>query len=429
MKALLKLSALVTMLVLIVMGCQKIMSSEDDIAAPPSKEFNAAFIKEWYYGSFKKTPEWQVASAQGKQLPGWKNGVVTKIGKWDAIEFPLNRSKSSFAIAGDKFTAAQCKKIADASISKIAFIKTDDNKIIVRAIDYIPDWEYLQNKQFDIGDAKTVNIKNDFTGMKIIKDWAGNFISSKILIDGKTVKTGRKQNPATRPKGVGTPTSLDDCITIQLCIWLQDCIVTIENDVVTAEECGEWYNSGNCWPMEECNDSDDGEDPCEAYGCGGDGGGGGGEEEEETVSCSILTNALQNAEFIENGNTSDLGSVLSETATEIQRSDFFLLSTFKIPLWASWQFYANNRIIITKNPAVKEFKDYIFGETTVVGTGGWYTCTANTLGSSSRTISQNKKTINGYHWYHCKVSLLFDSCPYANDYDRASSFIRKIEDY
>ena len=185
MKTLLKLSVFASVIILIAIGCQKILSNRDLSATT----FNTTAAKNWYYGTFIKSSEWSGSAKKDKQLPDWKNGVITTIEKQDAVVYPFIKGSRSFSIPGDKsLTEPQCKRIADASLSKIAFIKTADNKISVKEIDYIPDWQYLQNKQFNIGEMKGSSGKSDFTGRVITKDWAGNILSIQIQVDGKTVK-------------------------------------------------------------------------------------------------------------------------------------------------------------------------------------------------------------------------------------------------
>ncbi|MBK7307137.1 MAG: hypothetical protein IPI88_08860 [Chitinophagaceae bacterium] len=212
-------------------------------------------------------------------MPDWKNGVVTTIDKFEAVVYPFIKGKHAFLMRGDNsLTAEQCKRIAAASLSKIAFIKTDDNKIVVKEIDYIPDWQYLQQKQFNIGEMKGVNGITDFSGRVITKDWAGNILSIQTQVDGKTIKYGRivKEKKSGNTKNGDNTSSLGECTYTTLCLWQQDCVLTIYGDGMITNECGEWYIV-ECWEVENCPDPPPG------------GGGGGGPIEPPTCDPSLVS--------------------------------------------------------------------------------------------------------------------------------------------
>jgi hypothetical protein len=253
MKTLLKLFVFASVIVLIAISCQKLLSNEDLSATI----FNTTAAKNWYYGTFIKSPEWSGSAQREKQLPDWKNGVVATIEKQDAVVYPFIKGSRSFLIPEDKsLSAPQCKRIADASLSKIAFIKTADNQITVKEIDYIPDWQYLQNKHFNIGEMKGANGKSDFSGSIITKDWTGNILSIQIQVDGKTVKIGKRVNDKKTingSKGENNTSSLEGCTYTEFCLWQQDCVITIYGDGMITNECGEWYIV-ECWLVENCPD-------------------------------------------------------------------------------------------------------------------------------------------------------------------------------
>ena len=308
MKTLLKLFAFVSIIILIAIGCQKILSNDDLITS--GEGLSKAVVKNWYYGTFVKTPEWAVAAKKDKQLPDWKNGVITTIDKQAAVVYPFIKGQHAFLLPGDKsLTESQCKRIADASLSKIAFIKTADNKITVREIDYIPDWQYLQNKKFNIGEMKGGNGISDFSGRVITRDWAGNILSIQIQVDGKTVKIGRRVNEKeakSTSKGGDNTSSLEGCTYTTLCLWQQDCVITIYGDGMITNECGEWYIV-ECWEVENCPDPPPG------------GGGGGGPidppdpcEGEETCASkdSKVQNTFDNGIIGSDPSTAEYGPIV-----------------------------------------------------------------------------------------------------------------------
>lgn len=244
------------------------------------KPLNITSAKEWYYGTFKKSPEWISSTLHGKQLPDWKHGLSGKIGNLEFVEFPLIKSTSSFSISeSNSLTTSEVKKIAAGSMSKIAFIKTPDNKIEIREIDYIPDWQYLQNKHFDISDISIINAANNFTGRLIVKKWDGFILSLRIFSDGKIIKKGSIKKSISN---LHTNSSLsidspdEDCTSTEYCVWQADCTLSIYPDGMQTDICGDWYNTGECWTETYC--SGGGGDDCELYGIGcGDGEGGGSE--------------------------------------------------------------------------------------------------------------------------------------------------------
>jgi hypothetical protein len=273
MKTLLKTTAIILAFITIgVIGCQKDFNSSSTNENKVLTKFNAQNIKEWFYGSFKKSTEWATYKEKVSKSPNWAKFNLSKIGELEAIEFPLTKAKATFAIeGGGLLNPMQCKKIANASLSKIIFIKTPTG-IEVREINFIPDWEYLQQKQFDISEIGAATVNKDFTGRVIVKKWDGSIVSSSVFVNGKMKKIVKSNLNNNIPTSNNNNTQI--CISLQMCIWEQDCTQTIINDVVVSEECGEWVNTGQCWPVEECDGSID---PCEMYGvnCEGEGGGGG----------------------------------------------------------------------------------------------------------------------------------------------------------
>lgn len=264
----------------IIQACKKNVDVE---STSLNNEFTPASVKEWYYSTFKKSAEWAGSKEHGKKLPDWKNGIKTKIAGWDAIEFPLGKSISSFSISAGQLTQADCKRLANASIAKVAFIKTKNNEIVVREVDYIPDWQYLQSKKFDISAVNT-GTANDFTGRVVIKKWDGSVIATKIVVDGKAVKTTTKKD--VEAKGATATNSLENCTTYEVCEWVRDCEIHYYGDGYIVQECSEWANT-YCWYEQECTG---GGDDCENYGigCGGGGNGGSGGGEGPTFEEQIV---------------------------------------------------------------------------------------------------------------------------------------------
>ena len=86
-----------------------------------NEKFDAAFVKEWYYGVFKKSNEWK--GSGGKQLPYWPKGVYKKVGNLEIVEFPLMKKSKDISIPADGLEDYNKIRIAEASLQRIAFIR------------------------------------------------------------------------------------------------------------------------------------------------------------------------------------------------------------------------------------------------------------------------------------------------------------------
>lgn len=107
----------------------------------------------------------------------------------------------------------------------------------------------------------------------------------------------------------------------------------------------------------------------------------------------------------------------------------FSLGDYKLGILGGWHFKAHNKIIIEKQGNIKTFKNYIFGETSRTGGSILYTCTQETLNSSIKTISEDKREITGFHWFSFHVAIIYEQYPIAEDNERGISFYRSIQKY
>lgn len=254
-------------------SCKKV--ALDEVFTPEfDKTFNTAAAKEWYYGTFKKSAEWasyysiksgttanngaiasteKAAKPNELKLPDWKHGVYRKVGNMEVMEFPLHKAHRSISIPNKSLTEGEKKKIAAASLTRIVFIKRGEN-IYVREIDYIPEWQYLQKKKFDISDVMFGKPGNDFTGRLFIKKWGGSVLSLNLLENGKIIKKGRI-NKSSRNSASFSTTQI--CEEIETCIWRQDCVNYYVADVLNETVCGDEYNTGECTTEEFCEEVED----------------------------------------------------------------------------------------------------------------------------------------------------------------------------
>jgi hypothetical protein len=327
-KPIFALSLMAMALTVVIVACQK--TADTSLTINNQSAFNAAYVKEWYYGTFKKSAEWASSNTKGKKLPDWNHPTYGKIGNFEAIEYPLVKEISAFPIAGGATTSPDnMRKIANASQSKIVFIKTNNNKVQVREIDYIPDWEYLQKKGFDISDVSMVKDKNDFNGRISVKKWDGSTMPCMQLSGGKITRKGNiKSKTATtinnQSKEVVSGSSSEICNTIQTCTWSQTCYYAISGDYIGTIGCSEWEFAGDCTTEEFCYIEDAGGDPCALYGLNCDGSGGGDEDEDCSVTVQANLEALANSATISN-QTLEISTLVETPETRTKKYNWVIL--------------------------------------------------------------------------------------------------------
>jgi|GEM_PF-1235517 len=250
--------------------------------------FSQSEAKEWYYGTFKKSPEWQQSTEKGKKLPDWKNGTYRRVGNMEIVEFPLMKERKSFAIpSASKLSSSEKRKITDGSLSRIVFIRAANGEMVVREIDYIPEMNFLELKGYDISDLSVGTKENKFSGRIITKKWDGTILSIRKSENGKITKTGiRKSNSTQKGNSLSTTTTSNTsgCEMVEICEYERYCEEVHVGDAwVPTGECTPWESTGNCWVEEycgpgECDYGSSESCECQLYGMGCEGGGGGGED-------------------------------------------------------------------------------------------------------------------------------------------------------
>lgn len=285
--------AYIAIVSLIPIACQKGISS--------GESFDVNSVKEWYYSTFRKSPEYLTYDSRtfGKKSPDWRNGKHHKIGGKEIIEFPLIKIKNSVILPSDN-ELHENKKIAAASLSRIIFVKDNLEKIIVREINYIPDWQYLQSKAFDISQNNISRLDENFSGFVIVKNWDGSEYSRKELINGKVMRSGfvRKADIGNSNKNNRTNT----CFLITAYEFVQICTEWWVGDVLIGEDCEDWEPTGNSWEVTMCEEDNGGcgatmsSEECMCYLLGICGDGGGGEDPEECNNAlTDLVGSIQDA--------------------------------------------------------------------------------------------------------------------------------------
>jgi hypothetical protein len=276
----LKLFSLMVMLNMLFASCEK-----DLYEQPTDTSFSPDDAKEWYYSNFKKSEHFKVSSKKnGDKLPDWKRGAYRKIGDFEIIEFPLMKNKKTFPLAkNNSLSDADKRRILNASLARVVFIKNGNNKIELRELYYIPEYKYLQSKGFDISGVDLSKERNDFTGTLIIKTWDSQVLSKRILSNGKIIKTYNFKKSSIANKS-SLASKINDCVMVTDQYWVAQCDIEQQGDVwVYTGTCGDWILEWESAPYEVCeagpgNGCEDSSDPncqCDMYGLGCDDGGGG----------------------------------------------------------------------------------------------------------------------------------------------------------
>lgn len=270
MKSSLLLSILTIIILLGIIACRKNLINEELNPDQKSVDVNVAAAKKWYYETFKKSAEWtsynsartRTSNANTQKEPDWERGTYNKLGNLEITEFPLLRSNTSFSLPAASLTDEEKIKIAKASLSRIAFIKNEKNEITVREIDYIPEWQYLKKKNFDISKAMYGKPGDDFTGRIFIKNWNDDILSLRMTENGKVTKKGSIKKSTTTHNRLYRLAPGESCQPMEVCVWRQDCLEWYAEETFLYESCGSWYNTGNCWIEDYCNDGggDNGDD-------------------------------------------------------------------------------------------------------------------------------------------------------------------------
>lgn len=347
-------------------GCQK----QDTTLNPQAgSRFDAGAAKEWYYGVFKKSDGWQSSPEKGKKLPDWSHPFITNMGSSAVVEFPLTEAGVSYSIASSgregKLSPEQLKRIAAASITRIAFIRQSSGNVLVREFEYIPDWDYLLARRFDISNTSIFNASSNFSGRLIVKEWGGKIVSMAMLENGKTMKRGKRNTGAQN----GNTMKREQCFEQEFCVWQMDCTLNIYPDGMITQDCTDWYNTGECWMEYWC---EEGGDPCElaGIGCGGDEGGG------EGPDCEVVQQESEGISV-----SDDLSSQnVSETATTRTKKYHWTIYKQNQGLWkfTSHESGVHVKTTSTTNPWKWQSLDHTNVSREGVWSGGTVDCTVNT---------------------------------------------------
>jgi hypothetical protein len=207
-----------------IFACNK---DTDDVT---SDIFTQASAEEWFNSTFKKSEEWQQNAESQNKIPDWSNGSYLKKDGLEIFEFPLAENKATISVPADKtITSNETRKILDATLSRMVIIKTNTNEMMVRKLYYVPEYNYLLSKGYDISTVMFNKTNDDFTGLLITKKWNDEILSyhqvkngkiEEMLIkydvntpDSNSLNNVRINNYASaRSSGLGDEQNLDDVI-------------------------------------------------------------------------------------------------------------------------------------------------------------------------------------------------------------------------
>jgi hypothetical protein len=182
-----------------------------DFQSEQKKEFTKEEAKEWWYGVFKKTPQFksfkstsmfaqfkgnEIQSFPGaeKRYPSWNSATVKNIGKISVVELDLIQPYVSIPIPQKQGeTYLDRKRIANSSLQKVLIFKLPGNKIVVRIVTLIPSLEYLKANNYFNKNNSCIEIPKDFSGIMMIRSWGEEEKGTWLIQNGKKIKLSLKQ--------------------------------------------------------------------------------------------------------------------------------------------------------------------------------------------------------------------------------------------
>ena len=286
--------------------------------------------KDWYYGYFKKSIYFKnlntnspfvsnfeqnvasksnnIANGNLKKSPKWSLAQSVTINGVQIVEVPILYDVTTVMLPGTQNKTQSIKKqMANASLSKILFIKQANGSVAIRLVTIVPTVEYAAIKNYDISSNSAVNLDDHFSGYIMVRKWDETPIKTLKILDGSSFRnvTMRKRVNNTGSK-VQTEGGVTPCYWVWVPQIFRTCAIAYQGDEPD-HECEEWNEAESptegSWELnEDCGDSgdfededlclmfgigcdEDEEDPCIMYGnCGG--------EDNCEATCEINAAAL-----------------------------------------------------------------------------------------------------------------------------------------
>jgi hypothetical protein len=142
--------------------------------------------KEWFNTTFKNSAEWNQNIDSGTQTMYWDDLKYQKNGDFDIFEYPLVEKNNSINIIANKSrNESETMRTLKGTITRLVILKDEKDEMIVRKFYYVPDYEYLSSKGYDVSDVVYGKEGDDFTGLLITKNWNNEILAYHKIVDGK----------------------------------------------------------------------------------------------------------------------------------------------------------------------------------------------------------------------------------------------------
>lgn len=248
-----------------------IISCQREISAPESSAFDAKAAKEWYYGTFKKSSDYLSLdrTKTGKLSPDWNHGKEYKIGNISFVEFPLVKEIKNFKVPQyPGLSLHQLTIIANTSFETVVFARNSSGQMSVRVIQYVPDWQLAQKRNFDISYLKLNTLKKEFSGRLSITNWQGtNEKKYQYTNQGvRKIKKAIRNNP---DGSTGHRTEDETCMIWTVTEEHMLCTGYVEGDITYITNCSDWEATAWAWEeLGDCETIGSGDDECDVISTG-----------------------------------------------------------------------------------------------------------------------------------------------------------------
>ncbi len=149
-----------------------IFACNRDLDEATNEAFTPTSVEAWFNSTFRSSKEWQQNADSHNKQPDWSDGRYVKTNNLEIFEFPLIENTATISIPTDVAYASQvAQKVLEATLFRIVIVKTATNELLVRKLYYVPQYQYLMSKGYDISDAMLNKAGDDFTGLLITKNW------------------------------------------------------------------------------------------------------------------------------------------------------------------------------------------------------------------------------------------------------------------
>ncbi|RYF90257.1 MAG: hypothetical protein EOO03_04090 [Chitinophagaceae bacterium] len=187
-----KITTLGFAIALLLIGCQKTLTEKQ--ADFGEGQFTPAYVQEWFNNNFVHSTEYTAydSTKYGAKRVDWKKGLYRRSGNAELVSFPLikGRRQTISSAIDTTISKAQFQKTLEASFTRVLFSKNSKNEISVRVLDYVPEYSYLQSKNFSraLVEADVNSNSGKFSGSVSAKKWSGQPLSVAKFKNGKIIK-------------------------------------------------------------------------------------------------------------------------------------------------------------------------------------------------------------------------------------------------